>query len=81
MEYGISDFGPAFQAKLEPESMLVIFKPIDVMVIIGANGFNPIPESLRVIHMQQVADFMSDHVIDYAEGRQHNHPVVLRDSC
>ena len=66
--------------KLEPESMLVIFKPNDVMVTIGANGFNPIPESLRVIHMQQVTDLMSDHVIDYAEGRQHNHPVVLQYS-
>jgi len=32
--------------------MLVIFKPIDVVITIGANGFNPIPESMRVIHMQ-----------------------------
>ena len=60
--------------------MLVLFKPIDVVVAIRANGLNPIPEPLRVIHVQQVANLMSDHVIDNTVGRQHYHPVVLQYS-
>jgi len=60
--------------------VLVLFKPIDVVVAIRANGLNLIPESLRVIHVQQVANLMSDHVIDNAVRRQHNHPVVLQYS-
>jgi len=60
--------------------VLVLFKPIDVVAAIRTDGLNPIPESLRMVHVQQVADLMSDHVIDNAVGRQHNHPVVLQYS-
>ena len=56
----------------------MLFKPIDVVVAIRANGLNSIPEPLRVVHVQQVAYFMGDHVVDNAVGRQHNHPVVLK---
>ena len=58
--------------------MFVLFKPINISVAIRANGLNSIPEPLRVVHVQQVADFMGDHVVDNAVGRQHNHPVVLQ---
>ena len=57
---------------LEPEAMFLLFKPLNVVLIVRTYRCHQIPVLFRVIHMYQVADFMCDHVVDDAIGCQHN---------
>ena len=60
--------------------MLVLFQPANIVITIWANSFYLVPESRRVVHVEQVTDLVSDHVVDNAIGRQHNQPIVLQHS-
>ena len=49
--------------------MLVLFQPANVEITIWANSFYLLPEPGRVIHVEQVTDLVSNHVVDNAIGR------------
>jgi hypothetical protein len=49
--------------------MLVLFQPANIVITIWANSFYLVPESRRVVHVEQVTDLVSDHVVDNAIGR------------
>ena len=58
--------------------MLMLLEPIDVMFVLGANRLHQFPVAPRMIHVNEMADFMGDHVINDAVRRQHDQPVVLQ---
>ena len=50
----------------------------NILFVLRANRANQQPEAFRMIHMDQVADLVCNHIIDDAVGREHNEPVVLQ---
>ena len=60
--------------------MFVFFQPLHVGSIIGADRLHQIPEALGMIHVQQMADLMSDHVVDNGIWRHHDQPVELNST-
>ena len=51
--------------------MFMCFEPINVVLIIWTNRFHEVPIMPRMIHIDQVANFMSNHIINNAVRSQH----------
>ena len=48
----------------DSQKVVVGFEPFDVDFVVGIKTFDKIPETLAVVVVNQVADFMDDDVID-----------------
>ncbi len=57
--------------------MAVSGQPVLQVPVIRTNGIHGLPEGFRVVHVNQVAAFVSDEVVDDRLGGHHGQPVVL----
>lgn len=53
----------------------MLFEPFAVDAVVGADAFHKRPESLRVVHVRQMAEFMDDHIVEDGGRCQHQPPV------
>ena len=57
--------------------MAIFFEPVFCFAVIGAEGGHQQPKVFTVVRVAQMANFVSDEVINHPFRRLHDQPVVL----
>ena len=54
---------------IKPKSMLMFFKPRNIVFMVWANRFHKVPIISGVVHVNQVTYFVGNHIVDNTVGR------------